>query len=264
MSDLSKVTIGIKTLLRDSKLFVALDGIRRTMPEVKIIVADDGIMTEEKDGIYAELIRDGHQVILCDFDAGFGYKSNRIAGALKTEYLLVGSDDFDFSPTKVREGIEKLLEVLEHNEELSIVSGRVNHRPYEFDLIDEGNTVIEVPKNYFADELLWYAEVDLTVNYSLIRNDTFEYVGWDDGPGAPKIGGGEHGSFYVDCKRTGLKVAWVPNVNIKEQAGEDSIEYRSLRNRARLKNRPCFAKRGIERYILGNGTVDYDQATCGR
>src|ERR1700676_940763 len=143
MFDLSKSTIGIKTILRDAKLFYALDGIRKTMPEVKIVVADDGIMTEEKDGVYADLVREGHKIIVMDFDSGFGAKSNKIAEELDTPYLLTGSDNFDFNPTNVRQGIEKLVSVIEQCPERSIVSGRVNNKPYEFFLLDGGDVIAE-------------------------------------------------------------------------------------------------------------------------
>ena len=259
MSDLSKVTIGIRTFLRDAKLFTAIDGIRRTMSEAQIIIADCGEQTEEKSGIYSDLQREGHKVIILDFDAGFGSMSNAIADALDRPYLLIGSDDFLFD-SEARKGIEKLVSVIEQYPELHIVSGRVNNKRYEFFLDDGGDIVAErvamTEPNGLFDPLAYY--VDLTVNYCLVKKEVFSKVRWD--APEPKIGGGEHGSWFLDVKRAGLKVGFVAGVNINEQAGTDSEVYKSFRNRARMKARPCFDKRGIKKYILGDGRVDYDRA----
>lgn len=255
---LTKVTIGIKTFLRDAKLFHALDDIRRTLPGIKIIVADDGHHTEEKDGIYADLVRDGHQVIMMPFDSGFGAKSNAIADALETEYLLVGSDDFDFSPRSVRDGVISMVNVLDAYAALDIVSGRVNGRPYEFDLREEDGVIQEqtlYPPLSYVEPVLKMC--DLTVNFSLIRRRVLKEVRWDDDV---KIGGGEHGAFFVDVKRRGFKVACLTNVNINEQLGQDDLVYRQFRLRALRPERPCFDRRGIRKYVMFSGHVDYEKS----
>jgi hypothetical protein len=257
MSDLSEVSIGIKTLLRDAKLFNTISAIQRTMPEAKMIIADDGEMTEEKDGIYADLVKEGHTVIICPFDSGFGYKSNRIADSLDRRYLLIGSDDFDFNPPFVRKGIEMMLDVLKYAEpKVDIASGRVGqHGAYEFDLEDLGDTIIE-HRVQIPEPPPWFVRCDLTVNYNLVRAEVLNDVRWDEGI---PIGGGEHGALYTDVKRYGYKVAYVPGVYIEEQKGEDSSRYRQMRMRSNNKDRPCFTKRGIRKYILGNGRIDYQE-----
>lgn len=252
---LEKIAIGIRTFLRDAKLFHALAGIQKTMPEVKIIVADCGEMNEEKDHTYASLIREGHTIIHLDFDAGFGAMSNRIVGALDRPYLLIGSDDFDFSPPSVREGIEKLLEVLE-NTDVDVASGRVGqHGAYEFNLEEKDGVVTEHRVQIPNNPTPWYVECDLTVNYCLCKKRIFEKVRWDDGV---RIGGGEHGAWFTDLKRAGFKVAFVPQVSIDEQVGVDCERYRKYRMRSSDSKRPCFDIRGIRKYVLGNGQIDYD------
>ena len=216
MASLQDVTIGIKTFLRDPQLFAALKGVRDTMLDVQIIVADDGEMSRDKAALYMALNMSYHQFIPCKFDSGFGYKSNRIADALETKYLLISSDDFDFNPPSVRHGIEQLVEVLDYTD-VDIASGRVDNNPYEFYLQDHGDTITEIPAAlcWDCDVKPWHVEVDLTVNYSLIKKHVFEKVRWDDDV---KIGGGEHGSFFLDCKRAGFKTAYVPGVNINSHA----------------------------------------------
>ena len=251
MADLSKVEILIKTFLRDSCLFNTIAAIKRTLPECRMLIADCGEMTEEKDGIYSDLSREGHLCFTLPFDFGFGGMSNTLASAVSREHALIASDDFDFNPPEVRRGLERLVCVSD-SLGADIASGRVNNRPYEF-LLDEYelNKIKEVPLNYE----LYTGICDLTVNYSLIRKRVFENVKWDD----TKIGQGEHFAFFWDCKKAGFVTVWVPNVNISEQENQNSERYNKYRNRALDPGRSCFDKRGITTYVCGNGQVDYDR-----
>jgi GT2 family glycosyltransferase len=256
---LKDVSIGIKTFLRDEKLFRAVDGIRKTMPEVQMIIADDGRETRAKNHLYSELYSEGHEIILGGFDSGFGAKSNAIAKVLLRPYLLIGSDDFDFADPQARAGIEKMADALDNYPRYYGVSGRVNNQHNERWLDDFGDTILERyadtnPRTVGMDPKVF--DVDLTVNYTMFHRDTFRELGWDDDQ---KIGQGEHGSFFIDLKRAGFKVGFVPGVNINEQPGKDSDEYYSYRYRARSPERSCFVKRGIKKYVLADGTIDYEE-----
>jgi glycosyltransferase involved in cell wall biosynthesis len=257
MADLSKVSIGIKTFLRDSHLFDAIAGIRANLAECEIVIADDGhpTLSEEKTKLYTQLSNEGHLVSCHPFDSGFGYKSNWIAQNFRRDYLLVASDDFDFSPPEVVRGIKKLVDVLD-NTAFDIASGRVNNWPYEFDLEDRGDTVIEHRVVVPNHPELWVVNCDLTVNYSLIKRRVFEKVGWID---EARIGQGEHGIMFLDCKRAGFSTVYVPGVNINTQRKADPPEYKPYRARANSPERLCFQKRGIKKYVLGNGQVDYEE-----
>lgn len=257
MSDLSKISIGIRTFLRDPQLFQAIDGIRCNLPELSIIVADCGEMTEQKDGFYADLEREGHIHIDLPYDSGFGCMSNAIIDALDRDFLLIGSDDFCFSSVEVREGIEKLQEVLDLNPDIDIASGRVNNRSYEFDLIDKGDEVTEVPIKYNVHGPIfpWFIDCDLTVNYSLFRKRVFEKVRWESDI---KIGSGEHGAQAIKIKRAGFRTVFVPTVNINEQDVKNSPRYNLYRRRALDPGRLAFDRIGVKKYTMGNGVVDYD------
>ena len=252
--DFSKIAVGIKTFLRDEHMYAAVKGIRDNLPGAQIIIADDGRIDTYKFSVYENLKKAGHQVILLPFDSGFGKKSNLISTLNIRPYLLIGSDDFDFTQ-EAAEGILKLQEVLDKVPEISVASGRVRNRPYEFLLEEEEGVVTEHSLDVDINGRgMWFTECDLTVNYSLIRQEVFKKVRWDDDV---KIGGGEHGAFFLDVRRAGFKVAFVPGVNINEQNLRSSQEYRQFRARANSPERPCFERRGIKRYVLGNGSVDY-------
>jgi hypothetical protein len=115
---------------------------------------------------------------------------------------------------------------------------------------------------------------ELTKNYSLIRRSAFYsrcWVGdergstyeevrtplaWDDDV---KIGGGEHASFFIDLKKLGFNVAYVSGVNINAQEGSDSPRYNKYRRRACRPERECFKRRGIKKYVLADGTIDFQR-----
>jgi hypothetical protein len=270
------IDIGIKTFLRDAKLFTAIAGIQENYPEARMVIVDDGEQDEEKDAIYDDLRRVGHVVDILPFDSGFGKKSNRISELSDRDYLLVASDDFVFDKRAAR-GLFELQSVLDYDLTVDIASGRVSNRPYEFYLhiekSDRGYLVKEIPvlgpntgnctlrawsdpTNVFGTLITpWYLDCDLTVNYSLIRMRTL-CVGWDDDV---KIGGGEHGAFFFDCKTKNLRTVYVPGVSIEEQQVRDTSRYREFRNRAGNSERPCFDKRNIYKYVLGDGNVDYEK-----
>jgi hypothetical protein len=252
VADLSKVTIGIKSFLRPNKLENALEGILDNLPECKVIVADDSFADYEND--LWDLADNEHPKITwvaLDFDKGFGFKSNVIAQAVQTPYLLIGSDDFDFSSKAVRTGIEELTRILDTYPNIHVAAGRVDGRRYEFNFRINGTEITEER----VEPLDRFVFCDLCVNYCLVRKEVFSKVSWSN---EVKIGGGEHAKWFLDLKRAGFKTVYVSGVNINTQRGPDSSEYRKYRNRANSPERPCFIEAGITKYVLGDGRVDYE------
>lgn len=258
---LEKVSILLKTFLRDQHLCDAINGVMTSMPEAQMIVVDDGEQDQfsPKQRMYERLRGLGHIVIVMPFDSGFGAKSNAGAAACERPYLLIGSDDFDFRPRSVREGIERLVSILEHAPEIAVASGRVNGYPYEGWLRDRGDRIIEEYIKFDQPRQaggVQYHLCNLTVNYSLIRRSILGpgKIEWDDDV---KIGGGEHGAQFVKIKRAGHAVAWVPGVNICEQQGKPTdVRYQAFRGRARQPGRLAFQKLGIKEYVCFGGNVE--------
>jgi hypothetical protein len=268
MSDtqLHRVTILIKTFLRDAHLLETIDAIQARLPEVQMLIVDDGNEAYLKGNYYHRLRKQGHVVVEMPFDSGFGAKSNEAIRQCERPYLLIGSDDFDFRPASVREGIIKLVDTLDDGY-VDIASGRVNDNPYEgwLRVVNDGQGIVVVEEYidfnspHRTENGTTFHYCDLTVNYSLIRRDVLGFdegfIHWDDDV---KIGGGEHGAFFYDAKLAGVRVAYVPGVNITEQTNKPTdSRYPSMRGRARDKARPCFTKRGITKYVCFDGTVDW-------
>lgn len=258
---LSSVCVLIKTFLRDGFLEAAIRGVQTRLPDVKMIVVDDGFDSSKKIALYGSLRQQGHECIWLSRDSGFGAKANAGVEVCDRPYVLIGSDDFDFLDPTVRHGIEQMVTVLDNVPELGVVSGRVDRNPYEFTLQVGDDWARQTP-GYISSGVaanVPYQVTDLTVNYSLIRREVFEAVRWDNDV---KIGGGEHGAFFIKVKRAGWKVAYVPGVNINQLHGNDSWlhpQYQMLRRRALAPERPCYLRIGINHYLTSAGCE-----MCGR
>ncbi len=260
---LDRVSIMVKTFLRDGYMKECVRRIRKSLPECKIILVDDGRSHRDKIALYAELQDQGHKVIWLPFDSGFGAKANAAIPAMDRPYVLIASDDFDFHPEEVRAGILRMLNVLDAEPAYSVASGRVNGNPYEglFEFPSTG-TVRErrgYRGTYMTPQGITYHPCDITVNYSLIRTAVFHKHGirWDGGE--VKIGGGEHGAFFLDLFNAGIKTVYVPGANINELPKTPYLQhpsYAEKRGRARQPGRPCFRKRGVLRYELFDGGVE--------
>ena len=256
---LSRVCILIKTFLRDGYLLRCLAGIQRTMPDAKIIIVDDGYESSQKIHLYSELRRKGHACEWLPFDSGFGAKSNRGVELADRDYVLIGSDDFDFADPSVRGYVEKMVAVLDALPAVGVASGRVNRRPYEATIEIDGDVAREHQGYAGEGEVngIRYKYCDLTVNFSLIRRAVFEKVKWDSDV---KIGGGEHGAFFIDVKRAGWKTVYLPGVNINEMKGPMNWAhhaYGRFRGRASSPGRICLKRRGISTYYLMGGQVEH-------
>jgi len=119
---LSDVTIIVPTFLRPGYLTDCLQAIAKNLPECKVIVvADDGLPPTGKYDVWISL----------PFDSGLPAKRNAGAKLTSTKYLLMGTDDFDFSTKEVRDGILKMLNVLDTYPTVDVAAGRHGNLPYE-------------------------------------------------------------------------------------------------------------------------------------
>lgn len=265
---LSRVSIMIKTFLRDGFLFKCLDGLEQNFPECKIVVVDDGWESREKITRSAALRHKKHVWINLPFDSGFGSKANAaIPDLMKREYALIGSDDFNFADPKVRDGVEQMQKVMDAVPSLGLVSGRVDNNPYEFIWKMGERSLQEIPAVHGTGRVNGseYSIVDLTVNFSLMRTKLFDpqygEIRWDGGEA--KIGCGEHSAFFIDLQRSYWGVAYVHGVNINqmkfspyEKAQLQNKGYDEMRARARRPGRICLKRRGIDTYMLADGSVE--------
>jgi hypothetical protein len=260
---LSRVAIMVKTFLRDGYLKACLDGLEENFADAKIVVVDDGYESGQKITRYADLRRKGHACAWLPFDSGFGAKANAAIPLCDRQYVLIASDDFDFSDPAARAGVEAMQKVLDAVPSLALVSGRVDGKRYEFVWEVGPRSLKEIPRYHGSGEVdgTKYHLCDLTVNYSLIRTKVFQpqfgEIRWDGGD--VKIGGGEHSAFFIDLQRTYWGVAVVEGANINQLPRNWQWmhkAYPEMRARARQLGRPCLKKRGVDIYVLADGTAE--------
>jgi len=264
--EFSSVCVLIKTFLRDRHLEETIRGLQMRVPEIKIVVVDDGEDTNRKIQLAQRLRDQGHVYIWLPKDSGFGAKANAGIAACDRPFVLIGSDDFDFNEGLfVRRGIRSMLTVLNSRPEIAVASGRVDNIPYEF-LLDLGDDWAQMKRGHRGNGSVGpvqYQLCDLTVNYSLIRREVFDVVSWDGDKDSPKIGGGEHGAFYVDLKRAGFQVAYVVGVNINQlKRIKPDPRYLEMRMRALSPERPCYLRRGIKHFRNPEGICEMCGTRC--
>lgn len=265
LANMSRICILIKTFLRNDMLHRVLRNIERHIPLAKMVVVDDGYEHRLKVARYAELRGKGHECLWLPFDSGFGAKANAGTKVCDREYVLIASDDFNFVTPGVIEGIQKMVMVLDSDKTIGVASGRCDNRPYEGFLergMDEKGDFIreirlpEYPHPcYKKVDGVAYADVDLTVNYCLVRREVFDHVKWDEDY---KIGG-DHATWMMDVKNAGFRIVYVRGVSIAQIPpfpGSEHPDYGKYRARAKRALPLFFHKQGITRYYGFDSRVD--------
>jgi len=234
---LSNVTILITSFLRPGYLADCLAGIKKNLPECQVVVVDDS-------GIAGATIS-------LKFDSGLSVKRNHGVAATRTKYLLMGSDDFDFSTDEARRGIERLLSVLDADPSIDVAGGHVDGNVYEGDLIVAPGQYIAQTKLNITRNI---TQCDLVVNYFLARTESIRPYPWDE---RMKIGG-EHGDWFLTLKDHELKVVAVSDVNITTlpyNRDKEDPRYASFRGRAKaLGHRIFLRKRGVSEFFGSEST----------
>lgn len=247
---MDKICLIMKTFLRDGYMMESVNSIMKNYPEIKIILVDDGKEDENKNEFYTLMENKGHVVVKLPFDSGFGAKANAALYYCDREYVLHANDDFIFVPDI---GIEHFINILDMEDEIGIVGGRISNLPYEgfleisdgyiketfLDLTDTYNKLYKIGESKFA-------LCDITSVFFLARRKIFENVKWD---ASYKIGG-EHGDLFMDIKKAGWEIAFCPDANINQFTQTDGVdpEYKNYRGRDGW--RPLFKKKhNITKYI---------------
>ena len=243
---LCDVAIAITSLWRHGYLLACLDGIAKNLPEVSVIVADDS-----DTDLCASIA--GPDCIRMKFDSGLPAKRNAIVDACQKPLLLLACDDFDFSTPEARQGIEKMVKVLDENPDVDVAGGHVDGLSYE-------GYLEYVPGEYVRETRLVpdgtpFQRCDLTVNYFLARTD--KIVAWDV---RMKIGG-EHFDWFWQMRQAGCKIVWVSGVNVNTlQLGTSTNvqdpRYGGFRRRAINLGHPLMKKQyNIKDYISFDGGI---------
>ncbi|RXI96466.1 glycosyltransferase [Anaerobacillus alkaliphilus] len=233
-SDLSqKVTAIIKTFERKDCLDNLIRSIKKYYPDLPIIVVDDSKNPVPRDDVEYHIL---------PFDSGVSKGRNFLVNQVKTPYVLILDDDYEFiHETK----IEKFVDVLE-NSTIDLVGGRwvmydKNREKYRIHsyhgkLIIEDNVMYHT-KNSNGKEY-GYKLYDIIHQFYLARTETMKNHPWDEGQ---KVN--DHIDFFLNYKDT-LKIALHPEVFIYHNKYRDEL-YSKFRNRQSIYRPKYYQKHGF-------------------
>ncbi|XP_043091390.1 beta-1,4 N-acetylgalactosaminyltransferase 1-like [Puntigrus tetrazona] len=212
----SKVTIVTKTFLRYKELNVLIQSIRKSYPEIKIIVADDSLKPERLSGNNID------HYIMPPAQGWFAGR-NLVVSQLTTKYFLWVDDDFVFlNETR----IESFVKIMEANPELDILGGEVSGEQFyfifEYDNGDESEGGFLRRIRGFHQSLPNHdgcVLVDGVINFFLARTDAVQGVGFD-----PFLKRVAHSEFFIDALGK-LMVASCKGLCVGHQAHQVQFKY---------------------------------------
>lgn len=254
---LNKCTAIIKTFLRDDYFFECYTSLKRTYPEIKVLVADSGEDSPEKSKFIADNDIEYYKL---PFDSGICVGRNFLMEKVKTPYVLIGDDDFQYSDTAK---VDEMIKFLDKHPQYDLIGGRIIEggvlRNYQGFFRKEGKTMIydklDITSGVKNDGGLSFKECDLTFNFFVARSETIRATKWDE---RIKVRY-EHSTFFIDYKANGFKVVFSPEPivvhkpNIKIRNNHKNYPY--YRGRANDK-KIFFTRFGIEKAIDMNGRLD--------
>lgn len=261
MSSLANITIAISSFLRQGYLRECLAFIEACLPECAVIVADDGDEAIDKTIHHWKGFR--RSWIQMPFDSGLSSKRNATVRACESPLLLMFCDDFR-ADEECRDGVERMLEVLEQFPLIDVAAGRVDKRPYEAMLeyipgehIRETRAVIPHANDpSTCNGRPAWTQVDLAINYFLARTAKLRACPW---PEEIRPIGGEHVAFYLDAKAKGYRTVLVHGCNVKTMTlGPEAQDprYSAFRGRAYDLGHQAMKRRyNIKQYVGMAGDI---------
>jgi GT2 family glycosyltransferase len=201
------VTAIVCTFLRDSYLFNCVHSLKQSYPDIRILVADDGHTSDEKEQQLAAL--GVERYIRLPFNVGLAVKRNALLTLVSTPFILVGDDDFTYTPACRLQDLQQLMDTVD------LAGGAVFEnrilRQYEATFerqIDGGIWYRDIERDYRCNGSVRFAPCDLTFNFFIAKTDTARSVGgWDE---RIKICY-EHEDFFLSLHQHGTKVAYCPD-----------------------------------------------------
>lgn len=249
------LTAVIINFLREPYLYKCLESLREQYPDIKIIVGENGVYSKEKED---KIKSYGADYEVVHWDAGICIARNQLLKKVKTDYVLIGDDDFFYTEESK---VDKMLEFLKNNKKYSLVGGRVreegkirNYQGY-FEFMGETLVYESLKMEDFRHDIINFKECDITFNYFVARTKDLKEVGWDENFKVSY----EHSMFFLDLKRANKKVVFSPDpivVHKPEVQGiMDIEEYGKYRKRTLDKGR-FFERNNIKYAVDMSGVRD--------
>lgn len=207
--DLTAVLI---TFLRPEYTKKCVDSLLQNYPGINIIVGENGEYSEEMDKFLKER---GIKYKLFPFDSGICIARNHLIDECETKYVLVGDDDFFYTPESK---VDKMLDFMKGHKEFVLLGGRIseygkirNYQGYiDFQKDHIHYTPVDLNKADFKIDKksgLKYLKCDLTFNYFVARVKDIKELKWDE---KIKVAW-EHSDWFIQLKHKNIPVAFSPD-----------------------------------------------------
>ena len=234
---MKNVTAMVITFLRDEYMFACVRSLRETYPDIKIIVGDNGHASDDKKK-YCE--KYGARYVELPFDCGICKGRNELAKLVDTEFVLIGDDDFLYTPEAQ---VDKMMETLKNNNRIDLIGGRIVEggvvRNYQgFMELNDGNilykrlalesTEYEIDK----DTGMRFVPCDITFNYFVAHTDMIKAIRWDENIKVAY----EHSDYFISLKKASKVVMFTPDAIVKHKevaspkVPKEYLGYRCRRN----------------------------------
>ncbi len=169
-SDISDITIVIKTFERPYAVKRLVRSIKRRYPKANILVVNDSKNPSSLDGV---------DNLIMPYDTGISAGRNAALDRIKTQYLLLLDDDFVFSR---RQKLGFLISQMEEHDRIDILGGRCIDLPF---CIIHGFQNIPVPSSVEPKTPLnlMLGEnrvVDKVQNYFIARTESIRRIRWNN------------------------------------------------------------------------------------
>jgi len=257
---MNNLTAIIISFLRPGYTKACIKSLKETYPDIQFMVAENG----EYDRDMEQFVKDhGGQYFDLPFDSGVCIARNFLVRQVKTDFILIGDDDFLYgSEAKV----DQMLDFIENNDQFDLIGGRIfeGHkiRNYQGNFeINEDHikyNALDINKRMQRDKSgLQFKECDITFNFFVARTKLLKEILWDENIKVRY----EHSDWFLAVKKANRKVVFSPDpIVIHKAPGVNpgigiNVDYKYYRSRASDKEY-FFEKHNIA-YIQGfNGVID--------
>ena len=169
-SNISDITLIIKTFERHYAVTRLVKSIKRRYPMAKILVVNDSRKPKKLDGV---------ENLIMPYDTGISAGRNAALDHIDTRYFLLLDDDFVFSR---RQKLGFLISQMEEHGSIDILGGRCIDLPFciihDFQYVPVPSSV--EPKTPIHSMLGKNRVVDKVQNYFIARTESVRRVRWND------------------------------------------------------------------------------------
>lgn len=242
---MKNVTALVKTFLRDENLYLCVSSLKTHYPDINIIVADDGYTSDEKEN---KLLSMGVSLYhRMPFNSGLPKGRNALVDLCKTDFALIGDDDFVYDESSNLESMLCLMPIADIAGGAVFQDREVQHYEGDFVWTDDGGIVTNEPDRtiQFFKGVRFYP-ADIVFNFFIAHTAALRKARWNENI---KINF-EHTDYFLEAHKQGLGVVYTPDcvvVNRPPNVAEPAEYYEKRKNST---DRPAFFAKWDCKYLI--------------